>query len=589
MQATEEQAAAITAAAAGRSIALEAMAGTGKSTTLKMIAQALPAHRKVLLTAFSAQVIRDAKDAGYPPNVRPQGNHSLAYSPVGSRYRDRGRMARRLTPRAIVDVLGISEGSLPAEMSAWEGAHMALDAVLRFQQSADRDLAMGHVRVPGAFDHETDEVEDVIFRLAQRVWSNLCDLDRKLPITHDTYLKLWALSDPRLPFDTVMVDETQDANAVIIDLLTRQNAQMIVVGDPRQQIFSFRGAINAMSRFKVDERLALTQSFRFGPIIAQAANAVLLAHAKSRQTVRGFDRISDGIGPFSVKGGRCTVIARTNAALMAYLIDTPGRIGVVGGVSELLWLVKGAESLQGGRRALQCPDLADFASWQQLRAYAESPAGRDLSVLVKLVEEYGAARLQQMLRSVEGNEANEKVCDLLLTTAHRAKGREWDRVILANDFPVPTDDDLAGRSSRKKAKWTPEEANLLYVATTRARKELNVLNHDAWGDAFDRILAKNIELPGLTDDPVLLGEDLLDSDLEVPRSVLVMDRPLGLSSLMEELLEALQTGEIDAHAHQSATYLKELLEEMLTAINRGEHNPALVRRALHFFGQYAKQ
>lgn len=534
MKATEEQSAAVGAAAAGKSIALEAMAGTGKSTTLKMIANALPAHRKVLLTAFSAQVISDAEAAGYPRNVRAVGNHGLAYGPVGSTYRDRGRMSRRLTPRAIVDVLGIRDGSLPGGMSAWEGAHVALDAVLRFQQSADRELALRHVQVPGAFESSAEEVQDAAFRLAKRVWAHLCDLNSHLPITHDTYLKLWALSEPRLPYDVLMVDETQDANAVIIDLLTRQDAQMIVVGDPRQQIFSFRGAINAMRRFTVDERLALTQSFRFGPTIAQAANVVLLGHAKAKQQVRGFDKISDRIGSFPVGQDRCTVLARTNAALMAYLVNTHGRrIGVVGGVSELLWLVQGAVSLKQGRRALQCADLADFSSWQQLRAYAETPPGRDLSVLVKLVEEYGPDQLQQMLRAVEGNEADEGACDLLLTTAHRAKGREWDRVILANDFPVPTDDDLAGRSSRKKSKWTPEEANLLYVATTRARRELDVIGHDAWRDAFDRILAKGIELPGLTDNPLLLG------DAPVERQPARPESPVDAKDLVRELLAAL--------------------------------------------------
>ncbi|EFH1645195.1 ATP-binding domain-containing protein, partial [Escherichia coli] len=62
----------------------------------------------------------------------------------------------------------------------------------------------------------------------------------------------------------------------------------------------------------------------------------------------------------------------------------------------------------------------------------------------------------------------EKDADITVSTAHRSKGLEWPVVILDEDFADITDP-LMPEDERR------DETNLLYVATTRARKTL-VLN-----------------------------------------------------------------------------------------------------------------
>ena len=44
---------------------------------------------------------------------------------------------------------------------------------------------------------------------------------------HDGYLKLWALSEPRIAADFILLDEAQDANRVMLDVLRKQPAQMV--------------------------------------------------------------------------------------------------------------------------------------------------------------------------------------------------------------------------------------------------------------------------------------------------------------------------------------------------------------------------
>jgi superfamily I DNA/RNA helicase len=63
----------------------------------------------------------------------------------------------------------------------------------------------------------------------------------------------------------------------------------------------------------------------------------------------------------------------------------------------------------------------------------------------------------------------ESTAQVVVSTAHKAKGREWDSVRLAGDFDV---------QPRKNAKgdWTEPadgELRLAYVAATRAKLELD--------------------------------------------------------------------------------------------------------------------
>lgn len=496
MKPTEEQQVAIDVATAGESLVLEAMAGTGKSSTLRMIAQAMPS-RRMLYTAFSASVIADAKAGGFG-GCRIQSNHSLAFASHGAALRNAGRMERRLTPRVVVSVLGLHDGMYPDKVRAEGVAHLALEAVLRFQQGADQELHSRHFRVPEHLREAGVHVE--VVKVAKLIWQHLSSPTSTMPVTHDTYLKLWALSKPRLPFDTILLDEAQDANGVIVDVLASQGAQLIVVGDRAQQIFSWRGAVNAMDAFGIAQRAALTQSFRFGPVIADAANCVLAAHVDSERFVRGNPAIRDRIATLP-RSGKRTELARTNSTLVgrvAELADDRKRVGIVGGVNDLILLVEGAAKLQRRELALNCPDLRDFKDWKEVEDYAGTDAGRDLSVLVKLVKERGCWALSQLLQTVRDNEKDERSCDVILSTAHRSKGREWDQVLLHDDFPTPTDADLGG--SGETSEWTPEEGNLLYVALTRAKQMLDTAGVEAWRDAVDRCADAGIDFPRITDD-----------------------------------------------------------------------------------------
>ena len=82
-------------------------------------------------------------------------------------------------------------------------------------------------------------------------------------MTHDGYLKLWQLSVPNLVreygVDCILLDEGQDLSGAMLDVFLHQQCARIIVGDPHQQIYQFRGAINAMDSVNPTHTFYLTQ------------------------------------------------------------------------------------------------------------------------------------------------------------------------------------------------------------------------------------------------------------------------------------------------------------------------------------------
>lgn len=63
-------------------------------------------------------------------------------------------------------------------------------------------------------------------------------LDKKLPITHDFYLKYYQLQkDKRLEekYDFILLDEAQDTNEVMLDIFLDNDCKKIFVGDTSQK------------------------------------------------------------------------------------------------------------------------------------------------------------------------------------------------------------------------------------------------------------------------------------------------------------------------------------------------------------------
>ena len=356
MTPTPEQQAIVEAYSASKNLVIEAGAGTGKTSTLRMTAAAKPKRRATYI-AYNRAIADDARRS-FPPNVQCATAHSLAFRAVGRQFRHRlngPRMPARVTAKLLrIDPLRVSDDVV---LTAQQVARLVTDTVARFCYSADPDPHGGHVpALPGANSPAARAVlREAVVPLARKAWADLSHPNGELKFTHDCYLKLWQLSGPVLDADTVFLDEAQDANPLIADIVERQtHAQRVLVGDRCQAIYGWRGAIDAMRDFKADARLALSQSFRFGEPIATEANKWLQI-LKAPLRLRGADHVHSTVGPL---GAADAVLCRTNAEAVSQLMSAAGngrRVALVGGGAEIRRLAEAAIDLQAGRPADQPP------------------------------------------------------------------------------------------------------------------------------------------------------------------------------------------------------------------------------------------
>lgn len=137
--------------------------------------------------------------------------------------------------------------------------------------------------------------------------------------------------------------------------------------------------------------------------------------------------------------------------------------------AELMEMLKGVQDLQNGQPSTG-PDFFGFTSWNDILCFARSGEGEHLQTFVNLVDARGERQLMWALKRIV---SDEEKCNIIVSTAHKAKGREWSKVRPMGDFmkskarrPEPGEERPSGPD--------PAELRLFYVALTRAREELEV-------------------------------------------------------------------------------------------------------------------
>jgi hypothetical protein len=336
LEPTDEQAAAADAFTAGDHLVLQAGAGTGKTTTLAMLAAATPRRGRYL--AFNKSIAQAAA-AVFPRTVTCKTAHSLAFAAVGHRYAGRLNAPRVPSWQQGMDLditkpITIDGRMIPQPILA----SVTLRTVTTFCHSADPTLKTHHVpRLRGleTTQHHEDLAEAVL-PYAEKAWADLQHPDKgAVRFSHDHYLKIWALSDPVIDADYLLLDEAQDTNPVLEEVFTRQrdHAQLVMVGDSAQAIYGWRGAKDVMTDFK-GTALTLSRSFRFGPALAEEANRWLaLVDAPIRLT--GTDAIPTRIGPLEQPDA---ILCRTNVGTVVEimnLLPTGRCVALAGGAEPL--------------------------------------------------------------------------------------------------------------------------------------------------------------------------------------------------------------------------------------------------------------
>lgn len=471
---TDEQAVAIDLYGTGENLVIQAGAGTGKTSTLEFMARSND-RRRIQYLAFNRAIAQDAA-ARMPAHVSARTAHSVAFGAHGKKFADRlnaGRQSGREMARLLgIDPITVTYGDLRKTLDAGFLAGHVYRAVSNFCQSADPEPDTRHFDVikgidpPAADGRRTydnnNAVREELLPAVRRCWQDSLLVDGRLRYSPDRYLKAWQLAGPRIACDVLFFDEAQDVSPVLAAIAEYQApwAQLVYVGDSNQAIYEWLGAVDAMDKLPSAYEAVLSQSFRFGPEVADVAN-VLLSELDSVLRLTGFDQIPSVVGP--IDGDVDAVLTRSNAKGVEVVLDAMAdgrKAHLVGGADSVRQFAEAAEELKT-TGSTGHPELACFGSWGEVEEYVAADAlGGELRLLVDLVDKFGTQAI------IKGTKAmpDERSAEFIVSTAHKSKGREWGRVQLASDFPGGSDD----------GEWDPSELRLLYVAATRAKLALDL-------------------------------------------------------------------------------------------------------------------
>lgn len=441
-----------------------ARAGSGKTKLAMGYAYARPKARGLYL-AFGKPTQMEAavKLRALGVNTEARTSHSLAWSGFGAKFDEANKLAPAMRTGVTADLLGIN----------WAMAKAVNATVVNYMSSADKELSEKHLPQDTEFPI-LKYASGAVMDQSLAFWNRLIDLnDTAAKVTPDVYLKQWANSDPKLNYDFIVFDECQDANPLSAHLVNSQEqCTRLYIGDPHQAIYGFRGAVNLMDELHAEETHTLTASFRFGKNIGVLASTFLRHWKGEKLPLKGL-----GAGGNPTKGDQRAYLSRTVAGLIAKgfeLHEKGHKLHWVKGFEDYrIKPILEAYSLYKGKgnTEFQDPVLKLMKSWTELGDYVETTGDPEAGAVYRLVEKHGDAipHIVETLKREQLSDA--KDAPYVLTTAHKSKGLEWPLVCLIDDF-------FSFKDSSDSTKWLhpsridAQEANLMYVALTRAKKAI---------------------------------------------------------------------------------------------------------------------
>ena len=477
------------------SIQINAFAGTGKTTTLRQIAEIFK-DKKILYLVFNKsmeQEVNSAYGKNFPDNCDVFTIHGFAKKTLeGFNHK-----INNIQNQDFLARLGrFLQGKKPQKVTSKE--------IKSFKEELNEFC----------FSDAEHSKNNLINDFLMQTFSN------QIPHSHNTYLKMFhiALKEkqilfPKNRYDIFMLDEVQDSNQVTLAIVELLNIpKKIFVGDTYQRIYSFRGAnkINPLESSNA-KKYYLTRSFRLSQNLAKKASRFLkIFHGEEK------DLVGQDFKQPKIKTK--AILARNNFTISNIIKELASRNnfdfqlteraeGYFRLHQEILKIAQNLEQTKRVSSALEyyfrkykkiannnysSNDFIDF-----LIENSKVMGELEVTTAGKIVKEFGH-EIKNWIYKIENNQTENP--SLTLSTIHKAKGKEWDEVILESDIFLPKiianffvkyleeksltaeniKKDFVGFLVANRSNINPtiiDELNLYYVAITRAKYKLTDRNN----------------------------------------------------------------------------------------------------------------
>lgn len=421
---------------------INAFAGTGKTTTLMQITNNI-LDRNFLYLAFNNDIVKEAKKK-FKNNVIATTVNSLAYKNIVTKN-SYTLTKEDFTPIFVSEILDIEFSD-------------AFDVLKIYSQFCNSNLKSIKELKSKYIPKRTDS-----FEYAELFYEKI--KNKEIECNHSFYLKEFELSQiaKTFDYDYVLLDEAQDTNPVTLSIFNQLSGAKILVGDTHQTIYQFRDSVNAMEIISSDYTCYLSTTYRCNEKVVKYANVVLSKYKNEKI------KLVSGVKEQDTNINEVAYITRTNSELINLIqklddFDCSKNIDEVFGLSldiykSFFWDKKDTFISEKFKY------LSRFTDIKQLKIYADETDDIELKGAIRNAERFKGYLFVLYGKAKQKNSSTSKN---KLTTAHKSKGLEYDKVVICGDFKKP-----------EKCKTTLEyvcEANLLYVAITRAKKSIIILD-----------------------------------------------------------------------------------------------------------------
>lgn len=463
----------------GPLIAIQAFAGSGKTTILEWYTS-IRDKKRFLYLSFNKDAKKSAEKR-FPSNVECKTIDSVCLGLVFSKSKPLMPFNIQLIKRECKQIENDTK-------KCWK----CFELLSGYISSGNiEDFLEWINRTQTSFDcykHkiEIDQVNDLWnkYKRGRTFWMSH-SMNRKLALINTEGSEEWLSKR----YDCILVDECQDLNPVMLGLIMLFKGQKVFVGDTHQAIYSFMGNINAFTVIEPSDSFNLSQSWRFGTDLANyASNALertkgIILSPKLSGTPSLETKIVKKMQVVPKSEGQITYLARINRTIFekcASLLQDKENEGITvhwkskteffHKINDLLFLKEG-----------------DISKWAWKRKTATNDEDIETLSLMNLIDDNGVTKIKKIQALVNEKTAREGKANYIFSTVHKAKGLEWDNVILDKDIMFYLErakqkiEEVTisfGADSEEDEFFTSaktayiEECNIYYVAITRAKKLL---------------------------------------------------------------------------------------------------------------------
>lgn len=461
---------------AGNAI-IEAVAGSGKTTTIVKALEMIPESQRVLFLAFNKSIADELK-ARVPAHVEARTLNSLGYGACMSALRPLrpqidGSKCRKIARDILPDAAEQFQGQV-LKLVALCKAHGIAVADKNCKPLADAtDENLEALVETYDIDISSDSDAKLIYGWVREVLAANNRITHILDYDDQLYMPV-VFGWPLYKFSFVMVDEAQDLSLVqraLVKKALKPGGRLVAVGDSCQSIYAFRGADSrSMEMIRRDfncRQLPLSISYRCPKLVVAEAKK-FVPHIEAADTAQ--DGAVDRLGVYGPKSFDDTdlVVCRNTAPLikLAYKLMSARRACHIMG-KDL------GEGLKALIKRLRAKDLGKLL----VKLEAWEVRETEKAVAADKPEQASRAKdkaevIRFLASQVESKDAMIDLIDRLFTgggvtlaTVHKAKGLEAQRVFILDSYLIPS-------KYARSAEAIQQEHNLIYVAVTRAKREL---------------------------------------------------------------------------------------------------------------------